>query len=108
MFIQVFVLSFQVGLAAALHFTTSALCYFAANYFLEMFGYFKTIAVGMACYCIVFICYSFTHSPWVALALFAVIGGVFAVTWTACVAYVGSISTAIGLGAAAQGKDNAV
>ena len=38
-----------------------------------------------------------------ALVLYAILGGVFAVIWTACVAYVGSISTAIGLGAAAQG-----
>lgn len=95
----------QVGMAAALHFTVSALFFFIANYVLELLGYSKTITVGLALYAVVFICFSFTHSPWIALVLFAVIGGVFAVTWTACVAYVGSISTVIGLGAAAQGRD---
>lgn len=95
--------SFQVGLAAAMHFIISTMFFFVSNYILEVLGYSRTITVGLASYSVVFVCYSFTQSPWVALVLFSVVGGVFAVTWTACVAYVGSISTVIGLGAAAQG-----
>ena len=93
----------QVGLAAALHFINSALFFYLANYILEVLGYNKSIVTGIALYSVVFVCYSFTQSPWIAVVLFTIIGGVFAVTWTACVAYVGSISTVIGLGAAAQG-----
>lgn len=97
---------FQVGLAAALHHLISALSFFLANYVLEVLTYNKAITLGMALYSVVFVCYSFTHSPWMALFLYVILGGVFAVIWTACVAYVGSMSTAIGLGAAAQGIYN--
>ena len=73
---------------------------------LERFGYFMTIAGGVALYAILFICFSFAQSPWVAIVYYVIIGGVFAVFWTACVAYVGSIASPLAIGAAAQGKQN--
>lgn len=98
--------SFEVGLAASLHFVFSALCFFIANYALERLGYSVTIAAGLALYSVLFVGFSFAQSPWVAIAFYVIIGGVFAVFWTACVAYVGSIASPIGLGAAAQGNNN--
>lgn len=98
--------SFEVGLAASLHFVFSALCFFFANYMLERFGYFMTIAGGVALYAILFICFSFAQSPWVAIVYYVIIGGVFAVFWSACVAFVGSIASPLAIGAAAQGKQN--
>lgn len=97
--------SFEVGLAAALHFVCSALSFFIANFILERLGYAVTMAAGLALYIVLFIGFSFAQSPWVAIVFYVIIGGVFAVFWTACVAYVGSIASPIGLGAAAQGNN---
>ena len=96
--------SFEVGLAAALHFVLSALCYFVANFALERLGYIITIAAGLVLYIVLFIGFSFAQSPWVAIVFYVIIGGVFAVFWTACVAYVGAMASPLGLGAAGQGK----
>ena len=96
--------SFEVGLAAALHFVLSALCYFVANFALERLGYIITIAAGLGMYIVLFIGFSFAQSPWVAIVCYVIIGGVFAVFWTACVAYVGAMASPLGLGAAGQGK----
>lgn len=100
--------SFEVGLAAALHFVCSALSFFVANYILERLGYAVTIATGLALYIALFVGFSFAQSPWVAIVFYVIIGGVFAVFWTACVAYVGSIASPIGLGAAAQGDNTSL
>lgn len=96
--------SFEVGLAAALHFILSALAYFVANYALERLGYIITIAAGLVLYIVLFIGFSFAQNPWVAIVFYVIIGGVFAVFWTACVAYVGAMASPLGLGAAGQGK----
>ena len=96
--------SFEVGLAAALHFVLSALCYFVANFALERLGYIITIAAGLVLYIVLFIGFSFAQSAWVAIVFYVIIGGVFAVFWTACVAYVGAMASPLGLGAAGQGK----
>ena len=96
--------SFEVGLAAALHFVLSALCYFVANFALERLGYIITIAAGLVFYIVLFIGFSFAQSAWVAIVFYVIIGGVFAVFWTACVAYVGAMASPLGLGAAGQGK----
>ena len=96
--------SFEVGLAASLHFVCSALSFFVANYALERLGYAVTIAAGLALYIVLFIGFSLAQSPLVAIVFYVIIGGVFAIFWTACVAYVGSIASPIGLGAAAQGN----
>lgn len=98
--------SFEVGLAAALHFVLSALCYFVANFALERLGYVITIAAGLVLYIVLFIGFSFAQSPWVAIVFYVIIGGVFAVFWTACVAYVGAMASPLGLGAAGQGKQD--
>jgi len=96
--------SFEVGLAAALRFVASALSYFVANFALERLGYIITIAAGLVLYIVLLIGFSFAQSPWFAIVFYVIIGGVFAVFWTACVAYVGAMASPLGLGAAGQGK----
>ena len=96
--------SFEVGLAAALRFVASALSYFVANFALERLAYIITIAAGLVLYIVLLIGFSFAQSPWFAIVFYVIIGGVFAVFWTACVAYVGAMASPLGLGAAGQGK----
>ena len=96
--------SFEVGLAAALHFVLSALAYFVANFALERLGYIITIASGLVLYIVLFIGFSFAQIPWTAIVFYVLIGGVFSVFWTACVAFVGEMASPLGLGAAGQGK----
>ena len=96
--------SLIIGMASGLHFLFSAVSYFVANSILETIGYSTTVASGLVLYAALFVCFSFTESPWVGLVFYVAIGGVFSVFWSACVAYVGSISYPVGLGVAGQGE----
>lgn len=98
--------SFVIGLATGLHFLCNMLTFLVANYALEMLGYVRLISLSLVMYAVIFVCFSFAHSPWLGMVLYILLGTCFALSWTACVAYVASIASAVGLGATAQGKFN--
>ncbi|KAJ7372093.1 hypothetical protein OS493_020517 [Desmophyllum pertusum] len=95
--------SFVIGLATGLHFLCNMLTFLVANYALEMLGYVRLISLSLVMYAVIFVCFSFAHSPWLGMVLYILLGTCFALSWTACVAYVASIASAVGLGATAQG-----
>ena len=96
-----------VDLAASLHYGFNMVIFFVANYVLDFLGYSRAINLCLAVYVVIFASFSVTQIPWLSLILHTLARICFAVSWTASVAYSGSESSSVGLGATAQGKYNA-
>lgn len=87
---------FLIGLATALHFCVNVLSLFLSVYVLKAVGHMNAITLGLLFYAVLFVAFSFTTNPWLAVVLYALIGAAFSISWTACVSNAGLISSSLG------------